>query len=129
MILLLILQLKQKAIQTIAAAQFQATGTTGLQLPAAGLIASDRGCRPGVAAGTTETAQTSSVQLLLARGTGTVSVTSVLSDYSAMTTLLCQTSGLCCITNLCNTMSRVEMSFVAMFMTIALAVFGVYNGF
>jgi hypothetical protein len=46
-----------------------------------------------------------------------------------LTYLLCSTSGVCCTTDLCNTMSRIEMSFVAMFGSIALALIGVSNGF
>ena len=50
-------------------------------------------------------------------------------DYGILTSLLCSTAGTCCATDLCNTMSRIEMSFVAMFMSIALALIGVFSGF
>ena len=53
----------------------------------------------------------------------------LISDYAAVTLLLCSTSGTCCITDNCNSMSRIEMSFVAMIMSIALALIGVFNGF
>ncbi len=58
--------------------------------------------------------------------------TALIGDYSSVTLLLCLTSGTCCNTDLCNTMSRIEMSFVAMFMSIALALntsIGVFKGF
>jgi hypothetical protein len=126
---LLILQIKkQKAVQPIATSQFQATTTTGLVAPTTALIAGDRGCLPGIAPAQVPTQQTTSAQLLRAQLAGTT-VTGALADYTATTTLLCSTSGLCCITDLCNTMSRIEMNFVAMFMSIALALIGVLNGF
>jgi len=50
-------------------------------------------------------------------------------DYSRVTLLLCSTSGTCCTTDLCNTMSRIEMSFVGITMSLALALVGVFKGF
>ncbi len=111
----------QKATSAIATAAFP---NTGLTRPASGLIAGDRGCLP-VGAGTAA-AQTTTAQLALAIG-GTPA--NQISDYGSVTTLLCTTSGVCCTTDLCNTMSRIQVSFVAMLMSIALALFGVFNGF
>ena len=97
--------------------------------PAASLAAGDRGCLPGVATvGADGRPQTGSVQLLLEQG-DEADIDGVATDYAAVVTLLCSTSGQCCITNLCNSMSRIEMSFVAMFMSVALALIGVFQGF
>jgi hypothetical protein len=54
---------------------------------------------------------------------------SIVSDYALVVRLLCATSGTCCTTDLCNAMRRVDTSFVAMFMSKALALFGFLNGF
>jgi hypothetical protein len=122
----------QKATQAIAATQFPgvtvantATGT-GLLLPTTGLVAGDRGCLPAVDG--TFASQATTSQLTLATAGG-VTNTGLASDYALAIRLLCSTSGTCCTTDLCNTMSRIEMSFVAMFMSIALALFGVFRGF
>jgi len=56
-------------------------------------------------------------------------LTLLIPDYAAMTSLLCTTSGTCCTTDLCNTMSRIEMSFAAMLMSKALTLIGVFKGF
>jgi len=56
-------------------------------------------------------------------------LSALIPDYAAMTSLLCSTSGTCCTTDLCNAMSRVQMSFVSIVMSIALALIGVFKGF
>jgi hypothetical protein len=73
-------------------------------------------------------AQTTAQQLTIAVAGGG-DINAVITDYSLLTRLLCSTSGTCCTTDLCNTMNRIEMSFLAMFMSIALALFGVFSGF
>ena len=121
---------KQKAFQTIASTQFPTTASIGLLQPDAGLIAGDRGCLPTVSTDATKTAQTISAQLVLGQDVIVErSVVGVAADYGTMTSLLCSTSGVCCTTNLCNSMSKVEMSLAAMLMSMALALFGVLNRF
>jgi len=124
---------KQKAFQTIASTQFPTTASIGLLQPDAGLIAGDRGCLPTVSTDATKTAQTISAQLVLGQIVAAPligrSAVGVAADYGTMTSLLCSTSGVCCTTNLCNSMSRVEMSLAAMLMSMALALFGVLNRF
>jgi hypothetical protein len=89
----------------------------GLVATATNFAVGDRGCFPliGAAAAT----QTATVQLVLQGGSGTLTAAAINTDYGAYVTLLCATSGTCCTTNLCNTsaMSRVEVSFGAMFMS------------
>ncbi len=125
---------KQKATQAIALGAFpQAAGGAGLTQPAAGLIAGDRGCLPTVVAnGAADLPQTATTPLRLPLGANAntaAAALTVASDQAAVATLLCATSGQCCITDLCNSMSRIEMSFVAMIMSIALALIGVFKGF
>jgi hypothetical protein len=109
---------------------FPAATTGGLTQPTTGLIAGDRGCLPTV--GATFIPQATNQQLTLGFNTvGNISAPAVASDFSSMTLLLCSTSGVCCKRNLCNiysyhnTMSRVEMSSLAMFMSICFALFRV----
>jgi hypothetical protein len=78
--------------------------------------------------GALNVAQTALVPLTIGVGPG-VSVFNAPADYALVTRLLCTTSGTCCTTDLCNAMSRVEMSFAAMLMSIALALIGVFKGF
>ncbi len=75
-------------------------------------------------------AQGTAAQLTLGSGSA-ATADKIAADYAAAVLLLCSTKGTCCTTNLCNTnaMSRVEMSFGAMIMTMTLALFGVSNGF
>jgi hypothetical protein len=73
-------------------------------------------------------AQTTGQQLVLAAAANPAP-TNVAADYGSVALLLCSTSGTCCTTNLCNTMNRIEMNFVAMLMSMALALFGALNGF
>ncbi len=113
----------QKATKTIATASFPTT-TNGISQPTSGLVAGDRGCLP--TPGAAFIAQKTTQQLTLANG---ADFTAFATDYGSLTYLLCSTSGVCCTTDLCNTMSRIEMSFVAMFVSIALALIGVLNGF
>ena len=116
--------LKQKTTTAIATTSFPATG---LVVPLApNFVAGDRGCLPAVSTGATSTLQTNGVQLALGTvGGATTDV--VAADYALATLLLCSTSGTCCTTDLCNAMSRIEMSLITMFMSIAL--FGVFNAF
>jgi hypothetical protein len=105
----------------------------GLLAPSAtNFAAGDRGCLPAVAASgaadVPSTLQATNVQLVL--GTAASATTDVAAgDYALAVRLLCSTSGTCCTTDLCNTMSRIQMSFLAMFMSITLALFGVFKGF
>ena len=120
---------KQKTTTAIATTSFP-TNAAGLVAPLTpNFVAGDRGCLPAVgAANTASSLQATNAQLTLGAANGATTDV-VAANYAQATVLLCSTSGTCCTTDLCNTMSRVEMSFVAMFVTIALAVFGVYNGF
>jgi hypothetical protein len=119
----------KKATSAIGVTQFPQTAAGGANIgllqPTSGLVSGDRGCLPAVGA---NTPQTTSAQFLLAAGAG-VTGAGMGADFASMTSLLCSTSGVCCTTNLCNTMSRIEMSFVSLIMSIVLALFGVYNGF
>ncbi len=73
--------------------------------------------------------QTPSQQLTLGPGSAPdATPEGVSTDLVQAVRLLCTTSGTCCTTDFCNTMSRIEMSFVAMFMSIAFALIGVFNG-
>jgi hypothetical protein len=78
--------------------------------------------------GALNVAQTALVPLTIGVGTGVTPINAP-ADYALVTRLLCTTSGTCCTTDLCNTMSRVEMSFVSIVMSIALALIGVFKGF
>ncbi len=120
---------KQKATQGIATTSFpQSAGGIGLVQPTTALVAGDRGCFPTYAADGDAATQAAATQLALAQGVvATPAGTST--DYIQAYVLLCLTSGTCCTTDLCNTMSRIEMSFVPMLMSIVLALIGVFKGF
>jgi len=110
----------QKATTAIAPASFPST--TFVQ-PTQGLIAGDRGCFPNL--GLAAALQTTTQQLSLVM----VGMGGSFADLTRVGLLFCSTSGTCCTTDLCNTMSRIEMSFVAMLMSIALALIGVFDEF
>ncbi len=123
---------KEKATQAIPTTAFpgvsaanEPTGT-GLVQPTTALVAGDRGCFPEF--GDVAATQAADAQLVLEEG-GVVEDTGISTDLVKVVRLLCTTSGTCCTTDLCNSMSRIEMSFVAMFMSIALALIGVFKGF
>jgi hypothetical protein len=94
----------------------------GLRQPLAGLVAGDRGCLPTV--GATFIPQATNLQLTLTYNASNVSAPAIAADFSSLTLLLCSTSGACCRRDFCNknynTMSRVEMSSFAVFMSISL---------
>ncbi len=119
---LLSLFFKQKATSSIAATSFP---NTGLTQPTLGLVAGDRGCLPTVSDFTDAILQTAKAQLTLMPSM--IALPNNLNvDYAAVNLLLCSTSGTCCTTDLCNTMSRVEMSFAFITMSIALALLWVF---
>jgi hypothetical protein len=127
------LKKKQKATQGIATTSFPgvtaanaATGT-GLVQPTTALVAGDRGCFPGV--GLAAQAQAAGAQLILRAGPAATGPEVFATDYIQAYVLLCLTSGTCCRTDLCNTMSRIEMSFVSIVISMALALIGVFSGF
>jgi hypothetical protein len=110
----------QKATTAIAPASFP---STIFVQPTQGLIAGDRGCLPivGFSAALQTTTQELTLQIA-GMGGG-------LAEYSRVVLLLCKTSGTCCTTDLCNTMSRIEMSSASMIISIVLALIGVFKGF
>ncbi len=103
-----------------------AGATIGLLRPTTDLVAGDRGCFPEF--GDDAATQAAGAQLILEEGAA-VTDTGISTNLVQVVRLLCTTSGTCCTTDLCNSMSLIEMSFVAMFMSIALALIGVFGGF
>jgi hypothetical protein len=111
---------QQRATSAKATTQFPTAGQT------VGLTAGDRGCLPAVYIGP-NLPQTATQQLTF--GQEEADAGAIVADYALVVRLLCATSGTCCTTDLCNAMSRIHMSVVAILMSIALALFVVFNGF
>lgn len=93
--------------------------TDGLTATSPAFVAGDRGCLP--LTGATAVAQATGAQLVLATG---ATAAANEADYISYVRYLCQSSGTCCYTNLCNASGRIFMNIAMVFVSTILMLIG-----